>query len=502
MRCPRPVIVAAATITLGGCAPVGEVSIVSSRPIAEHSGDDGSALDAPRGTSDVTDAAAPSTTSPASLALTYVDLADVMDLGGLDVEVTDDDVLLAASIVDIDVWAAEVLAEVYGIDDEVVTGGIHAGHPDRSDPIPGCGESETDPEDLADYVALYCRGADFVAVDAGPDGLLGSLVRDYGPLTMAVVIAHEYGHAIQDRIGALDRALPTVVTEQQADCLAGAWLGRASGGGSSILRAGPDAVRAGLIALINVRDPLGVATTTPGGHGTAFDRVGAFQDGLVGGAAACAPLLDDPRDLMPNEFTSLDDYLRAGNAPYDCALDPDPACEPAWVFLGADLDEFWSLTTGGEVALLPTPAGRSGAGLGDGCTDAVVLDAAIAVCPVERSARFDESVVRPLYDEVGDFALGYLLGSAWVELVLGPGPVDDDVARILRRDCLTGVWVADITTGRGRDPRRTSTVVTSPGDLDEAIITILTLDDGDGPDAVDRISAFRSGVLGGFDVCD
>ena len=73
---------------------------------------------------------------------------------------------------------------------------------------------------------------------------------------------------------------------------------------------------------------------------------------------------------------------------------------------------------------------------------------------------------------------------------------------MLRRDCLTGVWVADITTGIRRDPRRTSTVVTSPGDLDEAITTLITLDDSTGPDAFDRIAAFRTGVLDGPDACD
>jgi hypothetical protein len=500
MRRPRAVVVTSLTLVLGGCASVGEVSIVSSRPLADTSADSEPADGATTATPSTTVGEAPTTTAPSSLPLVDIDLADVMDIGRL-AGLTDDDPLLAAAIADIDEWAAEVLLGSYGIDDAPLTGGIHAGHPGREDAIPGCGESETDPDDLREYVALYCRGADFVAVDASPDGLLGDLVDEHGPLTIAVVIAHEYGHAIQERIGALDLALPTVVTEQQADCLTGAWLGRASDGTSSLLRAGPDAVRAGLIALVNVRDPLGVATTTPGGHGTAFDRVGAFQDGFDGGAPACVPLLEEPRELMPNEFTSLDDYLRGGDAPYDCTFDRDPECVPSWEFLGADLDEFWSLATDSTVTVLPSP-GPPTSGAVRECPDAVVIDGAIEVCPLDSTVRFDESVVRPLYDEVGDFALGYLLGAAWTELVIAPGSVGaEEGSTELLRDCLVGVWVADITTGRRRDPRRSSTVVTSPGDLDEAIITILTLDGEGGADSVDRISAFRSGVLGGFEAC-
>lgn len=510
----RSTLIVLASLVLGGCTTVGEARIVSSRasdivpnPDGEPQGEsqsqvsDGESADGAAPPSTTTAETSDDTTPPSS-ALVDIDLVDVVDLGGLD-GLTTDDRLLAAAISDIGEWADDVLDTVYGIEDTVVTGGIHAGHPDRREPLPGCGEDETDYDDLTEYVALYCRGADFVAVDAGDAGLLGRLVAEHGPMTIAVVIAHEFGHAIQDRIGALDRRLATVVTEQQADCLAGAWLGRTATGGSTSLRTGADAVRAGLIALINVRDPLGIATTTPGGHGTAFDRVGAFQDGFSGGADACAPLLDAPRDLMPNEFTSFDDYLRAGNAPYDCSSDPDPGCSPSWEFLGADLDEFWSLAADRAVALVPVPIDTRRSGIVDDCPDATAVDDVIAVCSSDATVRFDESLVRPLYDEIGDFSLGYLLGAAWVESVLGPPAAGEDAAgRVLRRDCLVGVWVADITTGRRRDPRRASAVVTSPGDLDEAITTIITLDAGGGPDAVERIDAFRSGVLDGPAACD
>ena len=61
--------------------------------------------------------------------------------------------------------------------------------------------------------------------DDGAQGVLAQLADSYGPSVMGVVLAHEFGHAIQGRAGDLDRDVPTIYTEQQADCFAGAWVG-------------------------------------------------------------------------------------------------------------------------------------------------------------------------------------------------------------------------------------------------------------------------------------
>ena len=192
---------------------------------------------------------------------------------------------------------------LYGEPFEPLAGRIYAGYPERTTPIPGCGpENETTYDELTFFAAFYCPDGDFMAYDDGEQGLLYLLAEAFGPSVMGVVLAHEYGHAIQSRSGALDRNVATVITEQQADCFSGAWVGRVVDGEAPGVTMTDHDIRAGLIALIEVRDPIGIDQFDPGGHGSGFDRVGAFQLGFTDGAAACAPLLDDPLRLMPNEF--------------------------------------------------------------------------------------------------------------------------------------------------------------------------------------------------------
>src|SRR4051812_45255853 len=68
--------------------------------------------------------------------------------------------------------------------------------------------------------AFYCPPGDFIAWDT--QNLIPQLEQRYGALLVGVVMAHEYGHAVQTRLGRTRDA--TVVLEQQADCFAGAWL--------------------------------------------------------------------------------------------------------------------------------------------------------------------------------------------------------------------------------------------------------------------------------------
>ena len=165
--------------------------------------------------------------------------------------------------------------------------------------------------------------------------MLASLAAQYGPGTIGIVFAHEFGHAIQTRAGELDRSLPTIYTEQQADCFAGAWAARVSRGESSILSFSDADVRSGLIAMTKVSDPVGIDQFVAGGHGSAFDRVGAFQVGFIEGVARCAELLDSPLPLSPNEFTTAD-VDTGGDAPFGYGEDQ------LLNFIPVDLNLYWN----------------------------------------------------------------------------------------------------------------------------------------------------------------
>ena len=455
-----------------------------------------------------------------------IPLADVVDIGG-NKPARDHDDFVAVAFTDVERWWAEQFPLVYGTEFEPLDGGIYAGYPERSEAIPGCGERTTDYADLQLFVAFYCNFGDFMAYDDGEgrDSLLTPLADQFGSAVMGVVLAHEYGHVIQERIGALNRPLATIVTEQQADCFAGAWTGQAYRGESPLLRLGDSDVRAGLLAMLNVRDPVGVNQFTPGGHGSAFDRVGAFQVGFIAGPARCAELLDDPLPLMPNEFQplSIDEFL-GGNSPYDCdLLDPNvvgqdfiDVCRDAPEFLAEDINHFWKVAFEGDwepITVLRTDD------LADVTCDGVrVLTPQVAICPADRSLVYDEPEVLELYDEFGDFTLGYVYGIAAAEFaqIDLDSPLTGE-ARALLNDCFTGAWVRDITpdatgrTGRNQldeddDGEPDATVVSSPGDLDEAIqMTILLGDIGVNVDnvgtAFEKIDAFRDGVLNGLGAC-
>ncbi len=428
------------------------------------------------------------------------------------------DDFLSVALADVETWLEAEFEPAFGLPFEPLQGGIFAAYPERTSPIPGCGTPTSTFEDIQRGGAIYCFLGDFIAYDDTPEGVVGSLATNFGPVTFGLVLAHEYGHALQDRTGALRRNdLNTVDLEQQADCVAGAWAGRANAGLAPGITFDDQDVRAGLISMISIEDPIGTDPLSPGGHGSGFDRVGAFQVGFREGLARCATLVDDPLPLTPIFFQAGDP--NQGNAPFGFADDElFGFIEPDLNLLyDNDLDaqfpnftrlEIVPVQTEGEVACdLPTG----------------YFELGVELCSETNTAYLNVPVAQGLYDRFGDFGPAYLLGIVWAEHAQNTsGSTLGGEARQLQNDCLTGAWVNTvipvldaqgnpvldedgfIQLPQPRDPDRGASV--SDGDLTEAILTAIVVGDPETDtnvlgSAFEKIDSFRTGTLDGINAC-
>ena len=439
-------------------------------------------------------------------------IGEVIDIGDAK-EPRPYDAYLATSLHDLNVWWEAEFPRLFEGEWSPLAGGIFAAYPSRTTPIPGCGgaSGSTTYQDVSDYGAFYCPLGDFMAYDDGAQGILAELAAEFGDSVLAVVLAHEYGHAVQFRTGALDRDVPTVITEQQADCFSGAWTRRAWDGAAPGVTFTDADLRSGLIALVIVRDPVGENVFDDGGHGSAFDRIGAFQHGFLGSVDACIDLVDQPLPLLPNQFTGPDDEAVQGNAPfgYDDGQIIGLVVDDLTTFWPNELTPHDAAITSLELQPVTDPQA-------DTCGLPVELaTAGAAYCPQSSTVLFDEEQARFLYDEFGDFAVGYAIGHAWADAVQAAlGLTLTGEPRSLVSDCLVGAWSAGAIRAPDNFSGTTTTsplhpgrnVRLSPGDLDEAVQSAIVMGDAGFGDnvrgsAFEKIAYLRIGVLNGTDRC-
>ncbi|HEY7106058.1 MAG TPA: neutral zinc metallopeptidase [Acidimicrobiia bacterium] len=386
-----------------------------------------------------------------------------------------------ATIADIQSYWSATMPEVYGTRYDPIPSDRLIRY-SRSNPPPACGGRGTTPYEEVAGNAFYCSEGDFVAWDA--EELLPKLSKQFGPLAPALVLAHEWGHAIQARVGY--QAQATVYMEQQADCFAGSWTAHVAHGGSDLHLAESD-LDSALAGFLQLRDPSGVDGGQDGAHGNGFDRVRAFQDGFEGGAKSCADYQNDPPPVTETGYTSETDYLNGGNLSLDELL---PAVQDS-------LSTYWSTTP--KVVAYGAPNAPSC----DGGTDGGVLSDAVTYCPATNTIAYDRATMQRADSQIGDFAAGVLLASEWSSAVQhGNGQSLDHAEARRTADCLAGAFTSSLDPDTSRSSSA-SGISLSPGDLDEVVSMLVAADshDGNRGTAFNRVSAFRTGFFRGAGAC-
>lgn len=379
------------------------------------------------------------------------------------------------------------------------------------------------PTDIVDN-AFFCRLDDSIAWDRAPNHLIGAIANSAGEdgnLLIAMAFAHEFGHALQYRLGVFDRDLPTIATESQADCAAGAWVASVLDNQAAHFQADTASLDAALNAYLLVRDKT-PTTSERISHGNGFDRLAAVNDGIQRGVTFCFDNNYFDRQYTERPFVDDQDYLRGGNETLAEVLNAnDPRTDNTAGGLQPDLNRFWTQAaksinkqfTAVKIAKADHP--KCGAS----------ADSEFGYCPDDNTVYYsmgfatkaynsldvvdvnsDTAEVTILKDQPADFALGTLFAVGWglaVRHQLFQRSLDDKAA-LLSAVCYTGAYSKNINIEQAT---ATQTFILSPPDMDEATSAMMSLVGLDkafgtrGSTGLERIQAFVKGYNGGLSVC-
>jgi predicted metalloprotease len=402
------------------------------------------------------------------------------------------DQLAATSMTDIEAYWQDAFPKTFGKPWAKISGGIYSvDTADANAKPPPCAEKASDVEGNA----FYCPVADAIAWDRA--ALLPVLKEKFGEAAVVIVLAHEMGHAVQRRSGITPEVerrqpdkYPTILIEAMADCYAGTFMRWVNDGQSKSLDIGVDALDSALGALITFRDPVGTSPADQDAHGSAFDRVSAFQDGYEKGTEFCADMSVDNRVFTQRSFTSTDDRARNGNLPFDEMLaSVTPDLNTYFSAVVAQLGKTWTEPKAQPTDSEPNCSGDQGP---------------IAFCPGDKAIEVEVKGKLPeLHEQIGDYATGTLLASRYglAAMAAMGKKLDGDKAS---RDavCLAGAYTGMVLA-------RQQGFGLSPGDMDEAVQVLLSYDyaardvKGEwvlGP-GFQRVAVFRGGVFDGPKSC-
>ncbi|HEX4701560.1 MAG TPA: neutral zinc metallopeptidase [Pseudonocardiaceae bacterium] len=348
--------------------------------------------------------------------------------------------------------------------------------------------------------AFYCPADDSVSWDRGT--LLPVLDKMFGQMAVVTVFAHEMGHAVQYRLGSVNEATPTIVKEQQADCYAGAFIRWVAAGNAPHFQISTgDGLNQVLATMMFIRDQVGTTAVDPQAHGSAFDRVTAFQFGFQSGPVRCDKIdLPEIRQRI-TELGFPEAVQGDNNVPVDGTT------------IGL-LEQSLNAAFKRNAAKPPQLVNNGARCARGGSTPPA------SYCPQDNTIGFDQDALNRLAalppndvlgvsgTGLGDFAAFAEVASRYVlsvQRALGI-PLDDKNAG-LRTACLTGAWAGVIRHRFTDGPRQQ--LLLGPGDLDEAVAELLSptsliAADVNGsrvPAGFARVSSFQVGFLQGSKVC-
>jgi predicted metalloprotease len=413
--------------------------------------------------------------------------SDVTIVGAVDDPV---DELARNALADLEDYWSATFPDVFGSEFEPLAGGyfsVDPGNVDRAqypDGV-GCGVDLLEAENNA----FYCRAPDTPHSDAitYDRAFLADLSGNFGRFIPALVMAHEFGHAVQARVGA---PRSSIATETQADCFAGTWTRWVAEGNAEHSRLRAPELDELLRGYLQLRDPVGTSTAAESAHGSYFDRVSAFQEGFDDGAQACRDHFGPERVFTQGSFADTDDRLRGGNAPYNRLWQIiDRSLAPVWTQAFREIfDEPFTAPAVEPFADAPSCAEDP--------------DRALVYCSDGALVGIDEpELAVPSYEDIGDFAVVTAVAipySLSVRDQLGLSTDDEDAVR--SAVCLTGWYAAKVFKGEAN-------ATISPGDVDESVRFLLTY--GKDPTVLpdvglsgfQLVDLFRNGFLQGIDAC-
>jgi hypothetical protein len=370
---------------------------------------------------------------------------------------------------------------------------------DASNPSSGrvCGTTVV----YSDPNASYCLSDDSISWDRGI--LIPDARKYFGDVSVAAVLAHELGHAVQTRAHTVHRLSRTIVKEQQADCFAGVYLHWVAQGRSTRFAMNTtDALDHVIAGGITLRDPTDESENAPGAHGSALDRVGAFQEGFDGDPATCAAI--DHNEIARRHVglpPALQDYSSPGTEAGEMSITDD-----SLRLLMETLTQIFkpdkvpTLTVDGTITcadVSPSPPASY-------CPATNTINVDLA--GLQRIGAYADNHSRELL-QGDDTAFSVVTSRYMLAVQHQQGVVALTGERAaLRTACLTGVAQRDMATPVALPSGRT--MVLNAGDLDEAISGLLTnhlvASDTNGDSVASgftRITAFRSGLVGDTAQC-